>query len=282
LRAFLGFAGSWVEGSSGGETAEDAANTYIFANPDNESTGVAFPGGQVAAINSEGRIIDVTAGIGGTIANLGAPSVRTEGIAELAGDVPPGGVALVASAGFRYRNLNVSHSSFTEALLFIDDPIRAETNLETDANFFGGQIGAGLTFRAPYPNSGLFGGISGTIAFGETSTDARAGAHYICVPCGAASPEFDFLLRKNFDESNFSAIYGGEAFLGVSTGRIQFQVFANIEHMTDVPAFDVPFSPAQQPIRLVEDDVTNATFGARFKIELGSRLKSLATTSVGF
>jgi hypothetical protein len=132
-RAFIGVAGSWFEGSSGGETEGAAANTYIFANPVNDSTGIAFPGGQVAGIESEGRIVDVSAGVGGTIANLGAPLVRAEGITELAGDVVagvpvrPGGVAVIASAAFRYRNLNVSHSSFTEALLFIDDPISANT-----------------------------------------------------------------------------------------------------------------------------------------------------------
>jgi hypothetical protein len=189
---------------------------------------------------------------------------------------------LVGSAGFRYRNLNVSHSSFTEALLFIDEPISADTRLETDSNFFGGQVGAGLIFRAPYPDSGLFGGISGTVALGQTSTDATTLGNYRCVPCGEASPEFDFALRRNFDKSDFSAIYGGEVFLGVSTGNIEFRVFATVEHMTNVPVFAVPFTPVQQPIHLVDDDVTNATFGAQFKIELGSRLKSLATTSVGF
>jgi hypothetical protein len=109
----------------------------------------------------------------------------------------------------------------------------------------------------------------------------RPRATFAC-PAAKPAPEFDFFLRRNFDESNFSAIFGSEAFLGWSSGRIEIQVFANVEHMTNVPAFSVPFTPVQQPIHLIEDDVTNATFGARFKIDLGSRLKSLATTSVGF
>ena len=275
LRAFLGFNGSWFDGSSGGETDGDAANTYIDRNPVNDSTGVGFPGGQVAAINSEGRIIDVTAGVSGTIFNFGGPPpLHTPGVMELAGDIvipAPGGVAVVASAGFRYRNLSQLHSSFSEALLFIDDPITAQTNLDLESNFFGGQVGAGVILRAPNPDSGLFGGVFGTAAFGGTETDATALGKYRCVACGAASPEFDFALKRNFDESNFSAIYGGEAFLGVSTGNVEFRVFVTVEHMTNVPAFSPLFTPAQQPIHLVDGDLTNATFGARVTItDLGA------------
>lgn len=43
-------------------------------------------------------------------------------------------------------------------------------------------------------------------------------------------------------------------------------MFATVEHMTDVPAFDVPFTPVQQPIHLVEEDLTKATVGVRVKI----------------
>jgi hypothetical protein len=167
-------------------------------------------------------------------------------------------------------NLTVNHNSFTEALLFIDDPISANTHLKTESNFYGGQVGAGVIYTLPSPDNQLRIGISGNAAFGENTTDGTALGLYRCVPCGAGSPEFDFSLKRNFDESNFSAIYGGEAFASWTGGNIEIRLLATVEHMTNVPAFDVPFTPVQQPIRLIEDDLTNATVGVRVSYDLGS------------
>jgi hypothetical protein len=80
--------------------------------------------------------------------------------------------------------------------------------------------------------------------------------------------EEDLVLRRNFDESNFSAIYGGGGSLGVSSGNLTFEVFVTVEHMTNVPVFAVPFTPEQQPIHLKEDDLTNATVGGRVSVDL--------------
>jgi hypothetical protein len=282
LRGFVGFNGIWAEGSSGGETDGDAANTYIARNEENDSTGVGFPGGQGASTSKEVRILDATAGVSGTIARFGGsgvtPLVRGDGLTELAGDIvvgsagnilpPPGGVNVVGSAGVRVRDYRSSYDSFTEALLFIDDPITAQQNFDIDATFVGGQIGGGLIYRLPIPDNAIHVGIFGTAAFGQNNADATALGKYHADPLCPASPECDFSQKLNFDESNFSAIYGGKAVFGVSTGKVRFEAFVTVEQWTDAPAFSQVFTPDQQPIHLIKDDLTAIAAGLNVTFEL--------------
>lgn len=270
LRGFFGFNGIWADGSSGGETPGDAANTYLEPNAVNDSTGVGpFPGGQGASTNKDVRFLDFTAGVSGTIANFGG-----SGLTELAGDIvvgsagnilpPPGGVNVVGSAGVRVRDYRSSFVSFTEATLFIDEPITAKQNLNIDATFVGGEIGGGVIYR--FPDNPIHIGIFGTAAFGENSVDATAIGKYHAEPLGPASPEFDFAQKLNFDESNSSAIYGVKGVAGVSTGNLTFEAFVTFEQWTDAPAFSQLFTPPQQPIHVIERDINTTTFGLRLKV----------------
>jgi hypothetical protein len=155
------------------------------------------------------------------------------------------------------------------------DEVSARTNLNQDSNFIGGQIGAIVTYNARGSHdvrseqSGVFGDVNGYVALGglDTSVNARQRNH--CGACGKASSEFNVLFDTNFDQTNFSAIFGGGAGYRFN-GGIEIRIFANVDEMTNVPIVRVPTTPSQQPWELGEGEPTNVTVGGSVLVPIGS------------
>jgi hypothetical protein len=92
----------------------------------------------------------------------------------------------------------------------------------------------------------------------------------------------DVTIGASADDGISSLAVDGSAYVGYRfTSNVELRIFGSVTHLTDAPYVHIPVNPTD-PLRIDEDDLTSATVGAQFKIELGSRLKSLATTSVGF
>jgi hypothetical protein len=261
LRAFFGYSGSWANGSSHGSTDGDAALTYPFPNPDGGSTGIGpESGGESVHINSDAQINDVSAGVMEIISEL-QKALRVSDLLLWEGNVN-----LSAGLGVRYRNLSIDHTMSSELLGFND--VFARTNLNQDSNFYGGQIATSLNYNAR--GTGFFGDLNAYVALGalDTSVNARQGNH--CGACGEASPEFNVLFDTNFDQTNFSAIFGGGADVGYRfNGGIDLKFFVNVDEMTNVPFVRVPITPPQQPWKLDEDNLTNVTVGGRVVVPIG-------------
>ena len=257
---YINASGSGFDGKGSGSVpigGNNVAFTYLFPNPSSGSTGI-FAGatGQQVHISSDGHLIDVSLGLKGVTPLPGPPG-------------PPGNsffqqFDLHTTAGFRYRNFDLSHTIDQQSLFFPD--LHSQIGLDQSSNFFGAQFGVGLLSRPPRPQGGFVGGIHAFVAPGVLSTSATANQFSHCGPCGIASPEYDVSLQRGFNDSRFSVIVGGTVHLGyqfnASTGMF---VKGTVEHMTDVPFFQVPTTPVEQPIFIDYGASTNASVMAGFR-----------------
>jgi hypothetical protein len=231
----------WFEGLSRGEVpvgATGVAFTYLFPNPVSGSTGL-FAGatGQRVAINTEGRTID-----------LAVASKREQPLAQAGGSQ----VTLHTTMGFRYRNFELEHRIVQKSLFF--DDLKSRISLDQSSNFYGLQVSAGVHVEPPRAGAGFFGGADLFLVPGVLTTDATATQKSRCGPCGAASPEFNVFLQRDLSTLDFSVIMGASGHLGYRlTPNTQVSLRGLIEHMTDVPVFRVPTTPAEQPIGLDRD-----------------------------
>jgi hypothetical protein len=145
--------------------------------------------------------------------------------------------------------------------------LNSHIGLDQSSNFFGAQFGVGLISRPPGPQGGFVGGIHAFVAPGILSTSLTANQVSHCGPCGIASPEFDVSLQRDFNDSRFSVIVGGTVHLGYQfSPNVGVFVKGTVEHMTDVPFFQVPTTPAEQPIFVDHGTVTNASAMAGFRV----------------
>lgn len=260
--------GSWFEGSANGSVpigATGVAQTYIFPNPESGSTGIlAGATGQDVRIDSDGHVIDISMGL--------------KDVTPLGGSIVPPGpgdapvfyvIDLSTTAGLRYRNLHVSHSTDQQSLTFPD--LNSRIELDQDSNFIGAQFGLGFTTSPPGSQPGFVAGIDAFVAPGVLFTSATAHQISNCGPCGGASPEFNVQLQRDFSSSHFSVIVGGSVNVGYRFNpNTELSLSGTVEHMTGVPFFDVPTTPIQQPISLGRDSVTNLAIFASLKIAFGA------------
>jgi hypothetical protein len=85
------------------------------------------------------------------------------------------------------------------------------------------------------------------------------------------SPEFDVSLQRGFNDSRFSVIVGGSVHLGYQfNANAGLFVKGTVEHMTDVPFFQVPTTPAEQPVFIDHGSSTNASVMAGIRVVLPS------------
>ena len=258
---YVNASGSQFDGSGNGSVpigGNNVAFTYLFPNPISGSTGI-FAGatGQQVQIGSDGHLIDVSFGLKDVTPLPGPPGAPGSPF------IQP--FDLHTTAGFRYRNFDVSHTIDQQSLFFPD--LNSHIGLDQSSNFFGAQFGVGLISRPPGPQGGFVGGIHAFVAPGVLSTSLTANQVSHCGPCGIASPEFDVSLQRGFNDSRFSVIVGGSVHLGYQfSPNVGVFVKGTVEHMTDVPFFQVPTTPAEQPIFVDHGTVTNASAMAGFRV----------------
>jgi hypothetical protein len=260
---YINAAGSGFNGNGNGSVpigGNNVAFTYLFPNPISGSTGIfAGPTGQQVKIGSDGHLIDVSVGLKGVTPLPGPPG-------------PPGNpfiqpFDLHTTVGFRFRNFDLSHTIDQQSLFFPD--LHSQIGLNQNSNFFGAQFGVGLLSRPPGPQGGFVGGIHAFVAPGILSTEATANQFSHCGPCGVQSPEFDVSLQRGFNDSRFAVIVGGTVHLGYQFhANAGVFVKGTVEHMTDVPFFQVPTTPAEQPIYIDHGAVTNASFMTGIRVVL--------------
>jgi hypothetical protein len=274
---YINIAGSSFDGTGNGSVpigGNNVAFTYLFPNPISGSTGI-FAGatGQQVKISSDGRLIDVSFGLQHVTPLPGPPSEPGNPVILTQFDAQNSGLYntpfdLQTSAGFRYRNFNLSHTIDQQSLFFPD--LNTQIGLDQSSNFFGAQFGAGLVSRPPGPEGGFVGGIHAFVAPGILSTSGTAKQFSHCGPCGVQSPEFDVSLQRGFNDSRFSVIAGGSVHLGYQfNANAGVFVKGTVEHMTDVPFFQVPTTPAEQPVFVDYGSSTNLSFVAGLRVRFG-------------
>jgi hypothetical protein len=238
---------SWFDATSSGAVpagGRDVAFAYMeeFRLPDGGvSTGI-FGGeiGMRAGVKSEAEMFDVT----------GAFSVPLTGVTS-------------AIVGVRYKNVDWSNQIRLTTPTFSD--LWQNTDLGEEIDYYGALVGLQLTSFIPDDYQGPTWGAEVTAALGSIDTSATARQVTRAGPLGKDNPEFNVRLSQSFSESNFSAIWGGSAYVGYRfTPSAEVRMFGTIEHMTDVPYLVNPITPSQQPIHLAFDDLTEAVWGARF------------------
>ena len=100
-----------------------------------------------------------------------------------------------------------------------------------------------------------------------TSANAHEDSH--CGPCGVASPEYNVSLQRDFNDSRFSVIIGGSAHLNYQFNpNVGVFIKGTVEHMTNVPFFQVPTTPTEQPISIDYGHSTTASIMGGFTIHL--------------
>jgi hypothetical protein len=260
---YINAGGSTFDGKGGGAVpigGNNVALTYLFPNPISGSTGI-FAGatGQQVKVGSDGHLIDVSLGLKDVTPLPGPPG-------------PPGSpffqqFDLHTTVGFRYRNFDLSHTIDQQSLFFPD--LHSQIGLDQSSNFYGVQFGVGLLSRPPGPQGGFVGGVHAFVAPGILSTSATAKQSSHCGPCGIASPEYDVSLQRGFNDSRFSVIVGGTVHLGYQfNSNVGVFVKGTVEHMTDVPFFQVPTTPVEQPVFVDHGAATNASFMTGIRVIL--------------
>ena len=262
---YISGGGSWFDGNSDGSVpigATNVAQTYIFPNPASGSTGV-FAGatGQAVQIDSSGHVIDISLGLkndGLSLPFLGGPALVPQN--------PGPQVNWHTVVGLHYRHLNLSQTTDQQSLTFAD--LNSRIDLDQNSNFVGARFGIGVSILPSGSQPGFIGGVDAFISPGVLFTSGTATQNSNCGPCGIGSPEFNVSLREDFSNSHFSVIVGGSAHVGYRFGpSATLSLFGSVEHMTEVPFFNVPTTPTLQPINLDgRDSVTIAMVGGRLMI----------------
>jgi hypothetical protein len=253
-----------ADGSSSGSVAPDenpVAITFPIANPDTDVTGIG-PGlfGLNITTHTDFEMNDVSAGFGAPV-NFFGPSLQT--------NVFIGGRVINID---RTDDINQSFREFPDVFQHL--------SARQDTYLYGMQFGLSAEHAPPLSENGITFGFGGSASFFASHTDGKVGSSAECPICPNVDDR-DITLRVTVDDGVSSLAVDGQAFVGYRFGQAEIRLFANVTHLTDAPYIALPVNPAEA-LRIEEDDLTSATVGARFKIELGQRLKSVATTSVGF
>ncbi len=231
-----------------------SAFTYIVPNPASGSTGVGPTAtGQSVTIGTSGQFWDVAVGAGGRVP---------------VGQVfaPPTGAFWTYGLGVRYRHMTVEHNIAQQSSTFPD--LNLAINLDLRSQFIGPSFSLGFEATQPLP-SGFFGGASAFIAPGALITDASARQASRCGPCGAASPEFNLILQRDFSESGFAFMAGVSGFVGYQFNpRVRIQAEASYQYLSDMKSFAVPTSPVRQPIALTSGFTDTISVGGRLVFDI--------------
>jgi hypothetical protein len=243
-----------VSGSSFGSEprfGRPVATTYLVPNPTNSSTGLgAGASGQSVSINTQAQGGDIVIGT----------QLRLPFLPDL------GPVRTEAGFGVRVVYSRFEHRITQQNLTFPD--VRSTTNLQVDQYFVGPNFSLGLSTEPRAGTAGFFVGVNGFVSPGIIIADASAAQHNVCGVCGAASPEANFTVGRQFSDTHFSIMTGAEVTAGYAFSRnFRALVRGSVEHTTDVFTFVAPITPIEQPVRLRTD--SSMAFGIRAGIELG-------------
>jgi len=196
VAGFNGFSDS-VHGSV--PVGTSSAYTYIFPNPASGSTGLGpTVTGQSITIATKGQFWDLALG---TTTRVPAGPIFAS----------PTGSFWTYGFGVRYRNMNIEHDITQQSTTFPD--LNLAINLDLRSHFIGPNFTIGFEAMQPLP-SGMFGGAAAFISPGALITDASARQASRCGPCGAASPEFNLVLQRNFNDTSFALMTGVNGFIG--------------------------------------------------------------------
>lgn len=230
-----------------------SAFTYIFPNPASGSTGIGPTAtGQSVTIATKGQFWDLVLG-----ANSRVP----------AGPIfaRPTGSFWNYGLGVRYRFMNVEHDIAQQSATFPD--LNLAIALDLHSHFIGPNFTFGFEAMQPLP-SGMFGGASAFVSPGVLITDASARQASRCGPCGAASPEFDLVLQRNFTDTSFAIMTGVSGFVGYRFNpNVRVQGEASYQYLSQLKSFAVPTSPARQPIGLASQSSDIFSVGGRLVFE---------------
>lgn len=230
-----------------------SAFTYIFPNPASGSTGIGPTAtGQDVTIATKGQFWDLALG-----ANSRVP----------AGPVfaSPTGSFWNYGLGVRYRYMNVEHDIAQQSSTFPD--LNLAIALDLRSHFIGPNFTFGFEAMQPLP-SGMFGGASAFISPGALITDASARQASRCGPCGAASPEFNLVLQRDFTDTSFAIMTGVSGFIGYRFNpNVRVQGEASYQYLSQLKSFAVPTSPARQPIGLTSGYSDVFSVGGRLVFE---------------
>ncbi len=119
-------------------------------------------------------------------------------------------------------------------------------HFDAESHFFAPQFGLGFGARQTGP-TGFYGGAFGYVAPGVLFTDASASLRGMCVPCGAASTQFELFQRVDRDGSDFAVKAGINAWVGYRfTPSVHASLNLNYAHMSRSPVGNIPTTPNQQ------------------------------------
>jgi len=263
LRLFIHGSYNTASGSANAGVAagtDNVAQTYIVRNPASTSTGI-FAGatGQAVTIDTKVDTYNWAAGI----------QVDTSAMPLANGVAGTPAAVLIPSfaIGLRHQHLTREDRIGQQSLTFAD--LHSVTNLNTTSNFLAPSFGFGLR-AVPTNPAGPFGSIRAMIAPGMLWASASASQASQCGPCGAASPERNVSLRRDFSDSTFSVFAGASAEIGYQFNpSLKLSVLGSYEYMSHVPVLDVPVTPAEQPVRLGYGPGHTWQAGARLTLLFG-------------
>lgn len=226
-----------------------SAYTYILPNPASGSTGIGpTVTGQTVTIATRGQFWDLALG---TTTRVPAGPIFAS----------PTGSFWTYGFGVRYRHMNVEHDITQQSATFPDLNLAISLNLRSQ--FIGPNFAFGFEAMQPLP-SGMFGGASAFISPGALITDASARQASRCGPCGIASPEFDLVLQRNFNDTTFAVMTGVNGFIGYRFNpNFRIQGEASYQYLSQMKSFAVPTSPAGQPIGLTSNSSDIFSVGGR-------------------
>jgi len=251
VASFNGFDDS-VSGSV--PVGASSAYTYIVPNPASGSTGIGpTVTGQSVTIDSRGQFWDLAVGTGSRVP-----------MGQLF--APPTGSFWTYGFGVRYRHMSVEHNIVQQSSTFPD--LNLAINLDLRSQFIGPSFAFGFEAMQPLP-SGFYGGASAFIAPGALITDASARQASRCGPCGAASPEFNLVLQRDFSETGFAFMAGVGGYIGYQFNpRVRIQAEASYQYLSEMKSFAVPTSPPGQPIALASGSTDTISVGGRLVFDI--------------
>lgn len=230
-----------------------SAFTYIFPNPVSGSTGVGPTAtGQTVTIGTKGTFWDLALGPTARIPASPVSSPVSAGPARL---------FWTYGVGLRYRYMNTEHNISQQSLTFTD--LNSAIGLGINSHFIAPNFTVGFEVVQPLP-SGPFAGGAFFFAPGALISDANATQTSRCGPCGGASPEFNLVLQRNFNDTSFAFMTGVNGFVGYRLSpHLKVQAEGSINYLSHVPSLAVPTSPVDQPIRFVNDSLLSYSVGGR-------------------